>query len=381
MTQPDTRIAPPSIRDLSTLRLGGAPNALVVAKNEQDLLEAVRAADVTGEQLLVFGGGSNLVVADDGFDGAALRVATSGVSRRREPDGRVRLVAAAGESWARLVETCVSDGLSGIEALAGIPGTVGATPIQNVGAYDQEVADSIKEVRVYDRALRQSVSLSRAECGFGYRRSRFQAIPDRFVILGVDFMLSSCAKSGEITNSEVRKALALPEGATAPTSQVQDVVLGLRREKGMVLDPADHDTWSVGSFFKNPILAPERFKALQVLAQAREPGCEVPGRAGRDGRVRTAAAWLIEHAGFQKGHPLPRWPEAAVALSTKHVLALTNRGSGTTRELLALAREVARGVEVAFGIVLEPEPVLVGVAWEEGSDARRSKRILGQPSG
>jgi UDP-N-acetylmuramate dehydrogenase len=373
-------LARTSFRELGTLRLGGAPSAVVVAESERELVEASRAAEESCEQLLVFGGASNLVVADAGFDGTALRVATSGVSRSRELDGRVRVKAAAGESWAQFVEACVSDGLSGVEAMAGIPGTVGATPIQNVGAYGQEVADSIREVHVYDRSLQETVSLSRPECGFGYRRSRFQVTPDRFLILGVDFVLTRSRESGEVANAELRKALDLGEGGTAPTSQVRDAVLALRREKGMVLDPADHDTWSVGSFFKNPILEPERFQALQARAQARDPGSQVRGQIQSDGRVRTPAAWLIQNAGFEKGYPLPQRADAPVALSTKHVLALTNRGSGTTRELLALAGEVARGVRTAFGIAFEPEPVFVGVGWDEDSAVGRSQRVLGEPS-
>lgn len=376
MSERDPPITTATFADLCTLRLGGSPKTLVTAGEQDELIEACRAADETEEPVLVFGGASNLVVGDHGFAGTALRVATKGVFRSREPDGRVLLEVAAGEPWDAFVKTCVADGLAGVEALAGIPGTVGATPIQNVGAYDQEVAESIVQVHAYDRALRKLRTLAAGECGFAYRRSVFQADPDRFLVLRVDFRLASSRESAELTNSDVREALELPDGATAPTGQVRDAVLGLRRERGMVLDNEDPDTWSVGSFFKNPVFSFERFQELRTRAEELEPGCVVPGREQPDGRIRSAAAWLIQHSGFEKGYPLTRWPHAQVALSRKHVLALTNRGNGTTTELLALAREVAGGVQRTFGVVLDPEPVPVGVADEEWPQGQGSERIF-----
>jgi UDP-N-acetylmuramate dehydrogenase len=379
---------PPSLSDLTTLRLGGPSSALVTADDEQGLIEVARAADGNGEPLLLVGGGSNLVVADDGFDGTALQVATSGVIRTRQPDDKVLLEVAAGESWENLVRTCCADGLSGIEALAGIPGTVGGTPIQNVGAYGQEVAETILGVRAYDRLGREIIWLSPPDCVFGYRRSVFQADPDRFVILSVNFALRRSRESGPLSSPEVLKLLRRPEGAAAPLTEIRDAVLHLRAAKGMVLDQDDHDTWSVGSFFKNPVLSAENFARLQaIVAERHGADDDVPHRTQDDGQIRPAAGWLIENAGFPKGYPLvvhPKSslaarPDSPVSLSTKHAMALTNRGSGTTRQLLGLAREVANSVERTYGVTLTPEPVFVGARWRElASGPLPSQRILRQ---
>jgi UDP-N-acetylmuramate dehydrogenase len=336
----------PDLRDLTTLRLGGPAGRLVVATTDDELVEAVSAADAAGEPVLVLGGGSNLVVADEGFPGVVVQVATRGVTPDVEDDdascGGVLVTVSAGESWDDLVATAVERGWVGVEALSGIPGAVGATPIQNVGAYGQEVAQTIASVRVWDRRLRGVRTFANADCGFGYRHSRFKADPGRHVVLGVTFQLAQGSLGTPVGYAELARTLGVEAGRRAPLGEVRDAVLGLRRAKGMVLDAEDHDTWSAGSFFTNPVVAPD---ALPHGA----PAWPV------DGGVKTSAAWLIEHAGFAKGHG-----SEAVALSGKHTLALTNRGGATTAELLDLAREVRDGVAARFGITLVNEPVLVG---------------------
>ncbi|HCB03921.1 MAG TPA: UDP-N-acetylmuramate dehydrogenase [Nocardioides bacterium] len=328
----------------TTLRLGGRARAWLRATSEQGLIDALAA---TEGPVLVLGGGSNLVVADEGFDGTVVEIATSGVREDVEGDdptcGGVLATVAAGEEWDAFVARAVGSGWVGVEALAGIPGRVGATPIQNVGAYGQEVAQTIARVRVYDRVLRGVRTFAAADCGFGYRTSRFKHDPDRHVVLDVTFQLRQGALGAPVTYAELARTLGVEVGGRAPLADVREAVLGLRRAKGMVLDPADHDTWSAGSFFTNPVVEP-----------ARVPD-GAPAWPAADGLVKTSAAWLIEHAGFAKGYG-----NGPVSLSTKHTLALTNRGGATTDQLLALAREVRDGVEAAYGISLVNEPVLVG---------------------
>ena len=295
----------------------------------------------------MLGGGSNLVVADEGFDGTVVEVATSGVHADIEDDdptcGGVVVQVAAGENWDAFVATAVERGWVGVEALSGIPGSVGATPIQNVGAYGQEVSQTISRVRVWDRRLKGVRTFAAADCGFGYRTSRFKADPSRHVVLEVTFQFRQGDLGAPISYDELARTLGVEPGTRAPMTDVRRAVLGLRGGKGMVLDPADHDTWSAGSFFTNPVLEPER-------VPDGAPTWPQPG-----GTVKTSAAWLIERAGFGKGYG-----DGAVRLSTKHTLALTNRGDATTADLLALAREVRDGVEQHFGIRLDNEPVLVG---------------------
>ena len=320
------------LSELTTLRLGGPAGALVDARSEAELVEAARGA------ALVLAGGSNVVVADNGVPGTVVRVLTRGVER----DG-ARLTVAAGEDWDALVATCVAEGLQGFECLSGIPGTVGATPIQNVGAYGQEVAETVESVRVLDRATGRVEDMSAADCGFVYRGSVFK-YHDRRVVLSVTFVLREGAMSGPLRYADLARALDVPIGGSAPLAEVRDAVLTLRRRKGMVIDPADPDSVSAGSFFTNPVLE---------TAPAGAPAWPEP-----DGRVKTSAAWLIEQAGFHRGYGNGR-----IGISTKHTLALVNRGGGTTAELMALAREIAGAVRERFGIELHPEPVLVGHAW------------------
>lgn len=348
----------PDLRDHTTLRLGGPGRSWVRATTEAELVAAVADADAAGTPVLVLAGGSNLVVADEGFDGLVVQVATTGV--HAEPDdpdagpqcGGVELRVAAGEDWDALVARAVTRGWSGIEALSGIPGAVGSTPIQNVGAYGQDVSQTISRVRTWDRVERTQRTFAAGDCGFGYRHSRFKADPGRYLVLEVIFQLRVGELAAPVGYAELARHLGVEVGERAPLADVRDAVLALRAGKGMVLDDTDHDTWSAGSFFTNPFLTPEQAEALPEAA----PRWEQP-----DATVKSSAAWLIEHAGFGKGYVSEAAGER-VALSTKHTLALTNRGGATTEELLTLAREVRDGVEARFGVRLVNEPVTVGCA-------------------
>ena len=343
------------LSDLTTLRLGGPAARYLEATSEQALIDAVTQADRAGAPLLVLAGGSNVVVADEGFPGTVVRIATRGVAREG-----AALEVAAGEPWDPLVADCVARGLAGVECLAGIPGSAGATPIQNVGAYGQEVAETITAVRVLDRADGSVRRLTPAECGFTYRSSVFKREPGRWVVLAVRFALEASERSRPIRYPELARALGVEVGARAPSAEVRAAVLALRRGKGMVLDPGDPDTVSAGSFFTNPVLDAGAFAALQERAAQRlGPDVRPPAWPADDGQVKTSAAWLIERAGFHRGQGNPE----GIAISAKHTLALTNRGAGTAAELVALAREIADGVHAAFGVALVPEPVFVGHRW------------------
>ena len=336
----------------TTLRLGGPARRFVEAVTIEELVGEIRMADRRGEPVLVLGGGSNLVISDDGFAGTVVHVATRGVDVLG--DGVLR--AQAGEEWESFVDRCVRGGLAGVECLSGIPGRLGATPIQNVGAYGQDVSETIIEVRVYDRAADTIVSLDRAACGFTYRNSVFKG-SDRYVVLDVTFALEESAESAPIKYAELARVLGVAPGARVPLADARAAVLGLRRRKGMVIDPADPDTRSAGSFFTNPILDGDQLTDLEKRVAERLGGdARFPRYPESDGRTKTSAAWLIEQAGFGKGHG--RGP---ARISTKHTLALTNSGGARTADLLDLAREVRDGVRAAFGVELVNEPVLVGV--------------------
>ncbi|MFF2349183.1 UDP-N-acetylmuramate dehydrogenase [Kitasatospora sp. NPDC058115] len=335
---------------LTTLRLGGPARRLVTAHTDDEVIAAVRAADAAGEPLLVIGGGSNLVIGDAGFPGTVLRIATTGF----DLDGTA-LELAAGEVWADAVARTVDAGLAGIEFLAGIPGSAGATPVQNVGAYGQEVARTVTEVVAYDRRSGTTVTLGNEACAFSYRHSRFKAEPDRYVVLRVRFALEDAGgRSTPVRYAEVAKHFGVAQDERVGLREAHDAVLGLRAGKGMVLDAADHDTWSAGSFFTNPVLSAEQYAAFLAVAAGRE--LTAPAYPAPDGCTKTSAAWLIDKAGFGKGYG-----SGPATLSTKHTLALTNRGAATTEDLLALAREIRDGVRAAFGVELVNEPVLVGV--------------------
>jgi UDP-N-acetylmuramate dehydrogenase len=343
------------LAELTTLRLGGPARRLVEAESDSDLIEAVADADRAGEPVLVLAGGSNLVIADAGFDGLVVHVGTRGVEISRAED-RVRLTIAAGEPWDDLVARCIDDGLAGLECLSGIPGSTGATPIQNVGAYGEDVAQTLVSVRAYDREVGGVVVLDRSQCGFGYRTSAFKH-SSRHLILDVTLELEASAAARPIAYAQLAAELGVGLGERPPPAGVRDGVLSLRRAKGMVVDPDDPDSVSAGSFFTNPILAADDFRELERRAgdrlgpDARPPRWDEPGRA-----VKTSAAWLIERAGYGRGYGT-----GPVGISTKHSLALVNRGGASTAELLALARELRAGVRATFGITLNPEPTLIGV--------------------
>jgi UDP-N-acetylmuramate dehydrogenase len=343
----------------TTLRLGGPAAELIEASSAEELVAALRKADAIDPtpddaaiSALVLAGGSNVVVSDDGFPGTVVLVRNRGFTVRRE-DQRVIVCAEAGQEWDELVAATVAEGLAGLECLSGIPGSAGATPIQNVGAYGQEVAETIAAVRVYDRRTGETVTMRPDECGFGYRTSVFKR-NHRFVVLSVDFALTASSRSMPIRYAELARTLGVAPGDRVESARVRDAVLALRAGKGMVLDPADPDTYSVGSFFTNPVLTNEGYAELRARA-----GVEPPAWPGADASVKVSAAWLIDRAGFTRGYA---HPGAGVGISTKHTLALTNRGTGTTAALLELAREIRDGVRDRFGVTLHPEPVLVNCA-------------------
>jgi UDP-N-acetylmuramate dehydrogenase len=339
---------------LTTFRLGGPATRLITATTDDEVIAAVREADEAGTPLLLIGGGSNLVIGDKGFEGTALVIATKGFSL----DG-TRLELAAGEVWTDAVARTAEAGLAGIECLAGIPGSAGATPIQNVGAYGQEVSSTITEVVAYDRRSGETVTLANEDCAFSYRHSRFKSDPERYVVLRVRFSLEDAGGlSAPLRYAETARALGVEAGDRVPLASARDTVLKLRAGKGMVLDAEDHDTWSAGSFFTNPILADTDFATFRARVKQRlGDDAEPPAYPAGEGHTKTSAAWLIDKSGFTKGYG-----DGPARISTKHTLALTNRGSATTEDLLTLAREVVAGVREAFGITLVNEPVTVGVS-------------------
>lgn len=333
------------LADHTTLRVGGPAREWVEATTEADLIAAVSEADAAGTPVLLLSGGSNLLVADDGFAGRVVTVRTTGVHADSDACGGAVVRIAAGENWDALAERATVEGWLGVEALSGIPGLVGSTPIQNVGAYGQEIGQSIASVRCWDRTTSSVRTLFARDLRFGYRTSVLKQQPDRYVVLEVVLQLRLGDLGTPVQYAELAMKLDVGIGERAPAAAVRDAVLELRRGKGMVLDPADHDTWSAGSFFTNPVLSPP---AVPDGA----PVWEQP-----DGSVKTSAAWLIERAGFGKGYAGP----GAAALSSKHTLALTNRGGASAEDLVALAREVRDGVRDRFAITLVNEPVLVGL--------------------
>jgi UDP-N-acetylmuramate dehydrogenase len=399
---------PVRLSRFTTLGLGGPARRFVVAGTDEEIIAAVRTADQRGEPLLVLGGGSNLVISDDGFPGTVIQVATKGIHRTTDPGAGpdaagpgqalpgtpVTLTVAAGEDWDTVVASCVAADLAGLECLSGIPGLAGATPIQNVGAYGQEVADTITRVRAYDRATAEVTDLAAADCGFGYRTSAFKrsitapAVTGRFVVLEVTFQLTSDRLSRPLRYAELAGALGLDparpdpvrlnparpddggqdEGARAPLGDVRSAVLRLRRGKGMVLDPADPDSRSAGSFFTNPVLHTAQFAALRRVVDERcGPGVPIPQFPAGPGQVKVPAAWLIGQAGFGKGYQGARRadggrPGPAAHISTKHTLALVNPGDARTADVVGLAREIRDRVRDIFGVELASEPVLVGVS-------------------
>jgi UDP-N-acetylmuramate dehydrogenase len=342
------------VTDLSgytTLGLGGPARSFLTATATGELIEAVQAADAVGEPLLLLGGGSNLVISDDGFPGTAIHVNTRGVDYAADDDG-VAVTVAAGEDWDDVVAATVAEGLAGLECLSGIPGRAGATPIQNVGAYGQEVAELITRVQVFDRRCGQTSVIPNERCSFSYRNSIFKS-GHQYVVTGVTFRLSRENTSRPVRYADLASELGVEMGERVSAADTRSAVLKIRARKGMLLNPGDPDSHSAGSFFTNPVLSAEQFARLAASAAGTVPRYDVG-----QGRVKVPAAWLIEHAGFGKGHGAP----GRARVSSKHTLALINAGGATTADLLALAREIRAGVRAAFGVTLDPEPILVGVA-------------------
>jgi len=347
-----------ALAPLTTLKLGGPAERLVKVDDAAELVRLVRAADADAEPLFFLAGGSNVVVADEGVPGTTIWIRTTGIEREELEDGRVSLTVAAGEPWDALVSRTVAEGLAGIECLSGIPGTVGATPIQNVGAYGQEVSSTIASVLVLDRERGEVTTLAGTECGFGYRSSRFKG-DERFLVLGVQFLLEPSPESMPIAYSQLADAMGIETGERVPLSVARETVLDLRRSKSMVVDPADPNSVSAGSFFTNPLLT--ELEMADLAARAEEllgPDDRPPAYPAPSGLAKTSAAWLIERSGFSRG-----FGEGPIGLSENHTLAIVNRGGGTTRELVEFARGIAGRVEDVFGVALHPEPVFVGHAW------------------
>ena len=325
-----------SLAELTTLRVGGTPNSLVVATSESEIIEAVSASP----NALILGGGSNVLVSDN-FHGDVIKIESQGFENDESACAGAWVTVAAGHNWNDFVATAVANGWTGIEGLAGIPGTVGATPIQNVGAYGQSVSETIAQVRAWNRKTKSIDTIFAADCEFGYRSSVFKTNPDTWVILSVTFQLPLGSMSAPIAYNELAAKLKVELGDRVSTSDLQDAVLELRAGKGMVLDSADHDTWSVGSFFMNPrvAVAPENS----------------PNWPEADGTVKVSAAWLIEQSGFNKGFTL----NGRAALSGKHTLAITNRGDATSADISELADHIVAGVKTKFGIELKPEATFI----------------------
>ncbi|WP_165217471.1 UDP-N-acetylmuramate dehydrogenase [Schaalia sp. ZJ1691] len=376
----------PTLADLTTLRVGGPVAQFVRSQSESEFIEAVAQADATGLPLLVIGGGSNLLASDAPFEGVVVSHGVAAITQHPAPavgagplpdgegapvssdtsgdeDEAVRVIASAGTTWDELVAWTVDRGLSGLEALSGIPGTVGAAPVQNIGAYGHEVAEFLESIRAWDRQEHREVTLTREQMAFGYRTSVIKRSilesgwgpTGRWVVLEVTFRLRRSHLSAPILYSQLASSLDVEQGDVVASRRVREAVLSLRASKGMVLTPGDHDTWSAGSFFTNPIIPSSAASVID------EDAPRYPAGEAADGTplVKTSAAWLIEHAGFTKGFALPG--EGRAALSSRHVLALTNRGGATAREIADLARAIQRGVEDTFGIHLVPEPVCLGI--------------------
>ena len=345
---------------LTTFGIGGDARWLLHARTADEVSRAHRWSESAAVPLFVMGGGSNLVIADEGFDGLVVRIDVRG--RTFATDGGDTLVTAgAGEPWDEVVSDCVGRGLAGLECLSGIPGTVGGTPIQNVGAYGQDVAGSIDHVTAYDRQTRAVVRLTGGDCGFAYRTSRFKgADAGRFVILGVTYRMRPGAPTS--TYPDIVDYLARVGVSSPDVAEVRNAVLAVRRRKGMVIDQSDPDTRSVGSFFVNPLVGQADHDRVTAVA-----GAEPPAFAAGSGRLKLPAAWLIERAGFRRGDG-----DGRVGISTKHTLALINRGGATARDVLRFASLIKRGVLDRFGISLRPEPVFLGFGLDRDLDFLQS---------
>ena len=332
----------------TSLHIGGPAKKLVHVATEEELVSAVKAADAAGEEVLIIGGGSNVLVGDEGFNGTVIRVETKGNSYHVDACSGGMITVAAGEDWDGFVEWILNKGFAGLETMSGIPGTVGGAPIQNIGAYGHEVSEVIARVRTWDRKTGEYKTFSNSECEFSYRSSVFKKNPGRYVIIDVTFQLRNGEMSLPITYKELASYLGVDLEARALVSDVRKAVLALRAAKGMLLDEKDHDTWSAGSFFVNPIVSKEIAATLPA---------DAPRWPQADGRIKTSAAWLMENAGMKKGKA-----HNGAAISNKHVLALVNTGSATAADIVDIARSARSAVQEKFGITLEPEVQFVGLS-------------------
>ena len=335
-----------TLNKYTSLRVGGPAKRIINVSTEDEIIAAIVAAE--DSPILIIGGGSNVLVSDQGFDGTVIHIANNQAESEVDACSGATLTIGAGENWDEFVRTTISRGFAGLETLSGIPGTVGAAPIQNIGAYGHEVSEFITRVRTYDREAKAVKTFTNSECEFEYRNSIFKRTPGRYIVLSVQFQIRRGETSTPITYAELAKKLGIEVGEKAPVVDVRTSVMELRAAKGMLLNPDDKDSWSAGSFFTNPIVSADIASALPEGA---------PKWPLTDGRVKTSAAWLIEHSGIDKGHA-----HGGARVSTKHVLALTNSGDATAEDLVALAREVRTAVQAKFGITLEPEVNLVGIS-------------------
>lgn len=333
------------LNQYTSLRVGGPAKKFVEVSTEAEIISAIEAAG--DSPVLILGGGSNVLIADSGFEGTVIHIANNQTESEIDACSGATLTIGAGENWDHFVATTINRGFAGLETLSGIPGTVGATPIQNIGAYGHEVSEFITRVRTYDRQARAIKTFTNAECEFEYRSSHFKKHPGRYIVLSVQFQLRSGEISTPITYSELAAKLGIAVGEKASVVDTRNAVMSLRAAKGMLLNPDDKDSWSAGSFFTNPIVSPEVAASLPESA---------PQWPTADGNVKTSAAWLIQNSGIDKG-----LVHGGARVSTKHVLALTNTGSATAEEIAQLAREVRANVQERFGIILEPEVNLVGI--------------------
>jgi UDP-N-acetylmuramate dehydrogenase len=329
----------------TSLRVGGPATKIVQVSTEAQIIAAIEDAGDT--PILIMGGGTNVLIADKGFEGTVIRISNNSVQAEVDACSGATLTIGAGEDWDVFVQTTITSGFAGLETLSGIPGTVGASPIQNIGAYGHEVSEFVTRVRTYDRQEKELKTFTNSECHFSYRNSYFKAHPGRYVVLEVQFQLRIGEFSDPITYLELSKKLGIEPGDKAPVAATRAAVLELRASKGMLLSPDDHDSWSAGSFFTNPIISQQAADALPDAA---------PKWPLNDGRVKISAAWLIENAGMHKGDEV-----GGARISTKHVLALTNSGSATASDIAELAKRARDHVKEVFGITLEAEVNLVGI--------------------
>lgn len=334
------------LHDYTSLHVGGPAKNFVEVSTEPEIIAAIEAAG--DSPVLIIGGGSNVLIADSGFAGTVIHIANTNCESEVDACSGATLTIGAGENWDVFVATTISRGFAGLETLSGIPGTVGAAPIQNIGAYGHEVSEFITRVRTYDRQAKAIKTFTNSECEFEYRNSIFKRTPGRYIVLSVQFQLRQGEISSPITYVELANKLSIALGEKASVVETRSAVMALRGAKGMLLNPDDKDSWSAGSFFTNPIVSAD------VAAKLPEGAPKWPTP---DGRIKTSAAWLIEHSGIDKGHA-----HGGARISTKHVLALTNSGSATAEELIELAREVRSSVYEKYGITLEPEVNLVGIS-------------------